>query len=160
MIINRANYESYLLDYLEGNLPAELLVEMEMFLSQNLDIAAQNLELDVKTASNPELKKSLELYFSTKLQADIGTRLTKEEKKRLKRKTAGIIIPLWLKSAAVAAAVIFGLFLIPQEAAVDTAYEPREENSFIAEIELEYADIKNGRIFRLSRGESPEKKRF
>ena len=49
MIINRANYESYLLDYLEGNLPAELLVEMEMFLSQNLDIAAQ--------IDNPNLPK-------------------------------------------------------------------------------------------------------
>lgn len=44
MTINRHNYESYLLDYAEGNLSKELIPEMEKFLLQNPDIQ-EELEL-------------------------------------------------------------------------------------------------------------------
>lgn len=43
MVINKLNYETYALDYLEGTLSMELMVEMKQFLEQNPEIEAEFL---------------------------------------------------------------------------------------------------------------------
>ncbi len=47
MTINRINYEQFALDYLEGSLPADLLVEMESFLDEHPDIRKELEEMEM-----------------------------------------------------------------------------------------------------------------
>jgi|GEM_PF-3825768 len=247
MRINRKNYESYLLDYLEGNLPNELLAEMELFLANNPEIADQltddplpkldsesiqlpdgmrlvqpliwneneveelllnsledqlkpndlkrlaqfktafpdqylklekllsltqilpseqtldlefkegltqldfssdsakliaftegdlsseeQLELQSKLKKNPQLEKDLGLFSAVKLTSDKHVFLSDEFKDKLKKEKKGILIPLWIKRGAVAAAVLFGMFLIPFSSNKEIAYQPRSEKEMLA----------------------------
>lgn len=68
MKITRSNYESYFLDFLEGNLDPSLLDEFQLFLKVNPDLAAE-LEMgdiitlltnqDIRFEAKEELKKSV-----------------------------------------------------------------------------------------------------
>ncbi|MBN2175878.1 MAG: hypothetical protein JW731_17240 [Bacteroidales bacterium] len=64
MKINRENYEAYFLDYLEKNLPPELVAELMVFLEQNPDLKSElesfdNIRLEPEEAVRFEGKKVL-----------------------------------------------------------------------------------------------------
>lgn len=62
--INRNNYEEFYLDYLEGNLSADLAMEMEVFLLNHPDLAIDN---DLPSFSHDE-GKSLDETFKKNLK--------------------------------------------------------------------------------------------
>jgi len=47
MVISRNNYETFFLDYIEGNLRADLHEELQLFLQNNLDLAAELEEMQL-----------------------------------------------------------------------------------------------------------------
>lgn len=66
-LVNAGNFESFAVDYIEGNLSGETLIQFEHFV-----------------AANPELKKEIALFAQTKLQPEAG--IVFENKDSLKRK--------------------------------------------------------------------------
>src|SRR5665647_2220072 len=93
MKITRSNYESYFLDFLEGNLDPSLLDEFQLFLTENPDLASE-LEMgdiltldannDIHFDTKEELKKSvsvLELEFQERAVAYYEGDLSSEEQK-------------------------------------------------------------------------------
>jgi hypothetical protein len=101
--ITRHNYESYLLDYIEGHLDQTLKREMEKFLVQNPDIKNEvedfeDLRLlseDIKFQNKTELLKSEFSekigipYFDYLCIADIEKEITTDEKRELKSMIRG-----------------------------------------------------------------------
>ena len=66
-LVNAENFETFAVDYIEGNLSGETLIQFEHFL-----------------AANPELKKEIALFNQTKLQPE--AEIVFEDKSSLKRK--------------------------------------------------------------------------
>ena len=75
MQINRDNYEAFFLDYAEGNLSADQLAQLELFLS-----------------ANPDLREELEEFQN--LSLDSGLDASFEDKSSLKRSEGDIVITL------------------------------------------------------------------
>ena len=63
MNINRHNYEEYIIDYLEGTLPEDMLVELTAFLSDNPDIAE---EVNLLEADMPVLTPDTNIVYAHK----------------------------------------------------------------------------------------------
>jgi len=93
MKITRSNYESYFLDFLEGNLDPTLLDEFRLFLKENPDLASE-LEMgdlltldannDIHFEAKEELKKSVsvqELEFQQRAVAYYEGDLSSDEQK-------------------------------------------------------------------------------
>lgn len=100
MKTNLENYEERFVDYMEGQLNAEEMREVEAFVAQH-----------------PELEKDFKLFCSTKLEPD--TSLTYAKKESLMKPTTAIK-PLYVRiiAAAACAALLIGLgirFLQPHE---------------------------------------------
>lgn len=93
MKITRSNYESYFLDFLEGNLDPSLIDEFQLFLKENPDLATE-LEIgdlpilqtnhDIHFEAKEELKKSVsdqELEFQERAVAYYEGDLSSDERK-------------------------------------------------------------------------------
>lgn len=89
--ITPANCESFMIADIEGILPLTKKIELKDFL-----------------ANHPELQVDYKLFQYTRLKADSS--IIFEEKSRLKK---GIIIPIYIKFAAVAASILLALLFIP-----------------------------------------------
>lgn len=87
-IININNYEEYMIDYLEDNLPSSLIFEMEAFLDVNPNIKEEIIDLkevvlikeDIKYSDKEDLYKDIDSsIFEDKCINYIEEQLTKKE---------------------------------------------------------------------------------
>lgn len=93
MVINKFNYEVYALDYLEGTLSPELVVEMERFLQANPVIEAELSEMKELVLVEPD------------------ETIVFEHKADLYKKEEGSIFQMnWRKSLSIAASIALLLF--------------------------------------------------
>ena len=128
MKITRDNYESFFIDYIEGNLHESMIDQFLDFLNQNPDLkeelhlfeentvvayleddldADENKAFENYLAAHPELKKEYDLFAKTRLTPDSGIKYP--EKRKLYRKSGATIVMNWVARAAAVLVLIWGI---------------------------------------------------
>ncbi len=151
-IPSNEEFKLNLLQFPIGESSTELIAAVEGDLSRE-----EQARLEKKLAIDKELARAFSLFQSTKSEAKtIG--LPTEFKKNLKKKES-VIIPLWAKSMAVAAAVLLAFFISihNENVEISTAeFAPREEKGNIPSLtneeelilERSFADLANERLLK------------
>ncbi len=137
MKVNIENYESYLIDRVEGALSP-----------------SEEAELDAFLILHPEIREELELFEATRLTPD--TSIVFHDKASLKKKD-GVVIPLftagkWLMAAAAVTVIFVGVRFMtistPQQSGA--AYQPATVEHTLPQKDAEELEEESGHTFMLA----------
>ena len=136
MKITRSNYESYFLDFLEGNLDPSIMDEFQLFLKENPDLATE-LEMgdiltllasnDIHLDAKEELKKSVsdqELEFQERAVAYYEGDLSSDERKNFEASLSE-------NSAIATSAQQFGQLKLVADPAIVYAHKERLKKKIV-----------------------------